>query len=111
MGPRDERAADRGRALVACMVVWGGAIAAFGLVPLVGVGLVLLRIARGADAVGTVWSGGPARLVGTAVLVWRVPQVWGGRAAGCRRRAGGPSRGGGGARGALRPSPHDYVCG
>ena len=46
---------SRGRALVACMLVWGGAIAAFGFIPILWVGLVLLAIAGGADIIGGVF--------------------------------------------------------
>jgi ENTS family enterobactin (siderophore) exporter len=46
---------SRGRALVVCMLVWGGAIAAFGFIPVLWVGLVLLAIAGGADIIGGVF--------------------------------------------------------
>lgn len=119
------------RALVLCMFVWGGAIAAFGVIPVLWVGLVLLAVAGGADIIGgvfrmsilqratpeqlqgrlagvffaaavsgnrlgdgesglaagiggpqfAVWSGGLACIVGTALMAWRVPELWrGGRA-------------------------------
>jgi MFS family permease len=45
----------RGRALVLCMLVWGGAISLFGLIPVLWVGLVLLAVAASADVIGTVF--------------------------------------------------------
>jgi predicted MFS family arabinose efflux permease len=114
------------RALVLCMFVWGGAIAVFGLIPVLWVALVLLAVAGGSDVIGgvfrvailqrstpdhlqgrlgglffaaavsgnrlgdgeaglaasiggtqfAVWSGGLACIVGTALLAWRIPQLW-----------------------------------
>jgi predicted MFS family arabinose efflux permease len=43
------------RALVVCMFVWGGAIAAFGVIPVLWIGLLLLAIAGGADVFGGVF--------------------------------------------------------
>jgi MFS family permease len=48
----------RGRALVICMVLWGGGVLLFGLVPVLWVGLLLLAIAGGADIVGGVFRVG-----------------------------------------------------
>lgn len=45
----------RGRALVVCMLVWGGAITAFGFIPVLSVGLALLAVAGGADIIGGVF--------------------------------------------------------
>lgn len=45
----------RGRALVVCMLIWGGAICLFGLIPVLWIGLVLLAVAGGADIVGGVF--------------------------------------------------------
>jgi predicted MFS family arabinose efflux permease len=41
-----------GRALVFCMLIWGVAITAFGLIPVLWVGLTLLAIAGGSDIIG-----------------------------------------------------------
>jgi MFS family permease len=49
------RVRRQGRALVLAMVVWGGAIAIFGLVPILWVGLAMLAIAGSSDMVGTVF--------------------------------------------------------
>ncbi|MBV9660590.1 MAG: MFS transporter [Acidimicrobiales bacterium] len=60
----------RGRALVMCMLFWGGAIALFGIIPVLWIGLILLAIAGGADIVGGVFrvailqSATPERLQG-----------------------------------------------
>jgi len=114
------------RALVLCMLVWGGAIAFLGVVPVLWIGLCLLGIAGASDVFGmvfrfailqrrtpeqlqgrlsgtffaaavagnrlgdgesgfaaaiggpqfAVWSGGLACVVGTLLLVWRVPKLW-----------------------------------
>jgi MFS family permease len=114
------------RALVLCMFVWGGAIAAFGIIPVLWIGLILLAVAGGSDVIGgvfrvailqrstpdqlqgrlgglffaaavagnrlgdaesglaasaggpqfAVWSGGVACIIGTALLAWRIPQLW-----------------------------------
>jgi MFS family permease len=114
------------RALVLCMFVWGGTIAAFGIIPVLWIGLILLAVAGGSDVIGgvfrvailqrstpdrlqgrlgglffaaavsgnrlgdaesglaasvggpqfAVWSGGVACIVGTALLAWRIPQLW-----------------------------------
>jgi MFS family permease len=45
----------QGRALVVCMLVWGGAIAAFGVIPVLWIGLALLAVAGGADIIGGVF--------------------------------------------------------
>ena len=120
------RVRRQGRAIAACVVLWGATIAVFGVVPVLWVGLVLLAVAGGADVISAVfrqavqqravpdhlqgrlsgtffavvaggprvgdaetgvaasiggpqfavWSGGLACLVGVAVLVWRVPELW-----------------------------------
>ncbi|HWE56738.1 MAG TPA: MFS transporter [Acidimicrobiales bacterium] len=44
-----------GRALVVCMLIWGGAIALFGIIPVLWIGLVLLALAGGADIIGGVF--------------------------------------------------------
>jgi len=114
------------RALVVCMLGWGAAIALFGVVPVLWIGLCLLGLAGACDVFGTVfrvailqrqtperlqgrlsgtfyaaavagnrlgdgesgaaaaiggpqfavWSGGLACLVGTLLMVWRVPRLW-----------------------------------
>ena len=124
---------SQARALVVCMLCWGVAIAVFGVVPVLWIGLGLLGLAGAADVFGTVfrvailqrqtpehmqgrlsgtffaaavsgnrlgdgesgfaaavggsqfavWSGGLACVVGTLLMVWRVPALWaagGGRA-------------------------------
>jgi predicted MFS family arabinose efflux permease len=43
------------RALVVCMFVWGGAIAAFGVIPVLWIGLLLLAIAGASDVIGGVF--------------------------------------------------------
>ena len=43
------------RALVVCMFVWGGAIAAFGFIPVLWIGLLLLAIAGASDVIGGVF--------------------------------------------------------
>jgi MFS family permease len=128
------RVHHQGRAIAACVVVWGTTIGIFGVVPVLWIGLTLLALAGAADVVSAVfrqavqqravpehlqgrlsgtffavvaggprlgdaeagvaaavggpqfavWSGGLACVVGVAVLLWRVPQLWrddgGGRA-------------------------------
>jgi predicted MFS family arabinose efflux permease len=128
------RLRHQGRAIAACVVIWGATIALFGIIPVLWVGLVLLALAGAADMIsgifrqsvqqwtvpdhlqgrlsGTffavvaggprlgdaetglaaqlggpqfaVWSGGLACVVGVAILLWRVPELWrdhgGGRA-------------------------------
>jgi hypothetical protein len=69
-----KRIQARGRALVICMLVWGVAIAAFGLIPVLAVGLVMLAIAGGADAIGTVFR--------VAILQIGTPQELQGRLSG-----------------------------
>ncbi len=49
------RVRRQGRALVLAMVVWGAAIAVFGVVPILWVGLAMLAIAGASDMVGTVF--------------------------------------------------------
>jgi MFS family permease len=45
----------RGRAIVVCVAVWGAAIAVFGVVPVLWVGLVLLALAGAADVISAVF--------------------------------------------------------
>jgi MFS family permease len=116
----------QGRAIAACVVIWGVTIALFGVVPVLWIGLILLALAGAADVVSAVfrqavqqravpehlqgrlsgtffavvaggprlgdaetgvtaaiggpqfavWSGGLACVVGVAVLLWRVPELW-----------------------------------
>jgi MFS family permease len=76
---------SRGRALVLCMLVWGAAIAGFGVVPVLGVGLVLLALAGGADVIGTVFrvailqTGTPEKLQGRLSGVFFAAAVSGNR--------------------------------
>jgi predicted MFS family arabinose efflux permease len=120
------RVRHQGRAIAACVVIWGVTIALFGVIPVLGVGLALLALAGAADVVSAVfrqavqqravpqhlqgrlsgtffavvaggprlgdaetgvaaaiggpqfavWSGGLACVVGVAVLLWRVPELW-----------------------------------
>jgi MFS family permease len=48
----------RARALVVCMVIWGVAITAFGLIPILWIGVVLLAVAGGSDIIGGVFRVG-----------------------------------------------------
>ena len=120
------RVRRQGRAIAACVVVWGATIALFGVIPVLWIGLSLLALAGAADVVSAVfrqavqqravpphlqgrlsgtffavvaggprlgdaetgvaaaiggpqfavWSGGLACVVGVAVLLWRVPELW-----------------------------------
>jgi len=120
------RVRHQGRAIAACVVVWGTTIGVFGVIPVLWIGLTLLALAGAADVVSAVfrqavqqravpehlqgrlsgtffavvaggprlgdaeagvaaaiggpqfavWSGGLACVVGVAVLLWRVPQLW-----------------------------------
>ncbi len=120
------RVRHQGRAIAACVVVWGVTIALFGVIPVLGVGLALLALAGAADVISAVfrqavqqravpqhlqgrlsgtffavvaggprlgdaetgvaaaiggpqfavWSGGLACVLGVAVLLWRVPELW-----------------------------------
>jgi predicted MFS family arabinose efflux permease len=49
------RVRHQGRAIAACVVVWGLSIALFGIVPILGVGLALLAVAGAADVVSAVF--------------------------------------------------------
>jgi predicted MFS family arabinose efflux permease len=49
------RVRHQGRAIAACVVVWGTTIAIFGVVPVLAVGLVLLAVAGAADVVSAVF--------------------------------------------------------
>ena len=49
------RVRHQGRAIAACVVVWGGAIAIFGLVPVLWIGLALLAVAGAADVISAVF--------------------------------------------------------
>ena len=68
------RVRRQGRALVLAMVVWGGAIAVFGVVPILWVGLAMLAIAGASDMVGTVFR--------NAILQASVPDNLRGRMSG-----------------------------
>jgi MFS family permease len=120
------RVRHQGRAIAACVVVWGTTIALFGIIPVLWIGLVLLALAGAADVISAVfrqavqqrtvpdhlqgrlsgtffavvaggprlgdaetglaaelggarfavWSGGAACVVGVALLLWRVPELW-----------------------------------
>jgi hypothetical protein len=120
------RVQHQGRAIAACVVIWGSTITLFGIIPVLWIGLVLLALAGAADVVSAVfrqavqqrtvpehlqgrlsgtffavvaggprlgdaetgvaatiggpqfavWSGGLACVVGVAVLLWRVPELW-----------------------------------
>ena len=120
------RVHHQGRAIAACVVMWGVTIALFGVVPVLWIGLVLLALAGAADVVSAVfrqavqqravpehlqgrlsgtffavvaggprvgdaetgvaaaiggpqfavWSGGLACVIGVAILLWRVPELW-----------------------------------
>ncbi len=62
------------RALVVCMLVWGGAITAFGLIPVLWIGLGLLALAGAADVFGTVFR--------VAILQHQTPEHLQGRLGG-----------------------------
>ena len=49
------RIRHQGRAIAACVVVWGGTIAVFGVVPVLWVGLTLLAVAGAADVISAVF--------------------------------------------------------
>jgi MFS family permease len=49
------RIRHEGRAIAACVVVWGGAIAVFGVVPVLWIGLALLALAGAADIFSAVF--------------------------------------------------------
>ncbi len=49
------RIRHQGRAIAACVVVWGGTIAVVGVVPVLWVGLALLAVAGGADVISAVF--------------------------------------------------------
>ena len=49
------RVRHQGRAIAACVVVWGTAIALFGIIPVLWIGLVLLALAGAADVVSAVF--------------------------------------------------------
>jgi len=126
------RVRRQGRAIAACVVVWGTTIALFGIIPVLWIGLTLLALAGAADVISAVfrqavqqrtvpehlqgrlsgtffavvaggprlgdaetglaaelggpqfavWSGGLACVVGVAVLLWRVPELWADRGGG-----------------------------
>jgi predicted MFS family arabinose efflux permease len=65
---------SQGRALVVCMLLWGGAIAGFGVVPVLWVGLGLLGLAGAADVIGGVFR--------LAILQRRTPAALQGRLSG-----------------------------
>jgi Transmembrane secretion effector len=49
------RVRHQGRAIAACVVIWGSTIAVFGVVPVLWIGLVLLALAGAADVVSAVF--------------------------------------------------------
>jgi MFS family permease len=49
------RVRHQGRAIAACVVIWGGAIALFGVIPVLWIGLTLLVLAGAADVVSAVF--------------------------------------------------------
>ena len=49
------RVRHEGRAIAACVVIWGGTIAVFGLVPVLWIGLALLVVAGAADVISAVF--------------------------------------------------------
>ncbi len=49
------RVRHQGRAIAACVVIWGVTIALFGIVPVLGIGLALLAVAGAADVVSAVF--------------------------------------------------------
>ena len=49
------RIRHQGRAIAACVVVWGGTIAVFGVVPVLWIGLTLLAVAGAADVISAVF--------------------------------------------------------
>lgn len=65
---------SQGRALVLCMLVWGATIAAFGIIPVLWIGLALLAVAGGADIIGGVFR--------VAILQKSTPQHMQGRLGG-----------------------------
>jgi MFS family permease len=65
---------SQGRALVVCMLIWGGAIALFGVIPVLWIGLILLAIAGGSDIIGGVFR--------VAILQKSTPQHMQGRLGG-----------------------------
>jgi len=68
------RIRSQARALVVCMLGWGSAIAAFGAIPLLWVGLCLLGLAGASDVFGTVFR--------FAILQRRTPEHLQGRLSG-----------------------------
>jgi predicted MFS family arabinose efflux permease len=68
------RIRSQGRALVVCMLGWGSAIAVFGVVPILWIGLCLLGLAGAADVFGTVFR--------IAILQQRTPEHLQGRLSG-----------------------------
>jgi predicted MFS family arabinose efflux permease len=65
---------SQSRALVICMLFWGGSIAAFGVIPVLWVGLALLAVAGAADVIGGVFR--------VAMLQVRTPPALQGRLSG-----------------------------
>jgi len=49
------RVRHQGRAIAICVVIWGGTIAVFGIVPVLWIGLVLLALAGAADIISAVF--------------------------------------------------------
>jgi hypothetical protein len=65
----------QGRAVLVAVAVWGAAIAAFGLVPWLAAGLVLLGLAGGADVVSAVFRGTILQLEAPEALRGRLSSV------------------------------------
>jgi MFS family permease len=120
------RVRHQGRAIAACVAVWGTTIALFGIIPVLWTSLALLALAGAADVISAVfrqavqqrtvpdhlqgrlsgtffavvaggprlgdaetglaaevggpqfavWSGGLVCVIGVALLLWRVPELW-----------------------------------
>ena len=72
---RAARVRRQGRAVLVAVAVWGGAIAAFGLVPLLGAALVLLAVAGAADVVSALYRGTILQLEAPDALRGRIQAV------------------------------------
>lgn len=90
----------QGRAVVAAVIVWGGSIAVFGLVPVLWVGLLFLALAGAADVVSAVFRNSilqmnapeelQGRLAGTFIAVVTGGPRLGDAEAGAASAVGGP---------------------
>jgi MFS family permease len=65
----------QGRAVLVAVTIWGAAIAAFGLVPWLGVGLGLLAVAGAADVVSAVFRGTIVQLEAPEALRGRLSSI------------------------------------